>query len=46
MDIDAVEQRAADLAEVALDDAAGAAAFARGVAKEPARAYPRCLFVI
>ncbi len=34
--IDAVEQRVADLGEVSLDDAAGAAALPRGVAEESA----------
>jgi hypothetical protein len=34
VDIDAVEQRAADLAQIALDHAGHAAALARGVAIE------------
>ena len=38
MDIDAVEQRAADLAQVALDHAGRAAALAAGVAVETALA--------
>jgi len=38
VDIDAVEQRPADLAEVALDQRGGAAAFARGIAIEAAAA--------
>ena len=38
MQIDTVEQRPAQLAQVPLDDRAGAAAFARGVAEEAARA--------
>ena len=37
MQVDAVQQRPADLAEVALDDAAGAAAFVRRIAKVTAR---------
>ena len=37
MQVDAVEQGAADLTEVALDNAAGAAAFPRRIAEEPAR---------
>ena len=36
--IDAVEQRPADFREIPLDDAAGAAAFARGIAVETAGA--------
>src|SRR3569833_482679 len=38
LDIDAVEQRSADLAEVALDDGWSAAAFAGGIAVEAAGA--------
>jgi hypothetical protein len=38
VDIDAVQERAADLAEIALNDGRGATALARGVAVEPARA--------
>jgi hypothetical protein len=36
VDIDAVEQRTADLAEIVLDLAGGAAAFAGGIAVESA----------
>ena len=36
MDVDAVEEGSADLAEVLLDLSGGAAAFARRVAVEPA----------
>jgi len=35
--VDAVQQRAGDLAEVALNDGSGAAALTRGVAEEAAR---------
>jgi hypothetical protein len=46
MQVDAVQQRSADPAEVALDDRAGAAALARGVAIVAAGAPLRCLFAI
>jgi hypothetical protein len=37
VNVDTVEQRPADLAQVPLDDAGRTAAFARGIAKESAR---------
>jgi hypothetical protein len=38
MQIDAVEQRPADLSQITLDNAAGAAALASGIGKMPAGA--------
>jgi hypothetical protein len=41
MQIDAVQQRPSEFAQVALDDGAGAAAFARGITDTPVFSLPK-----